>query len=61
VEAVARCAIDGKQPGGLQVKQDGCKGNKHSQGEDFPQKIKVEMDKELSEIRVEIEKLALKM
>jgi hypothetical protein len=36
-------------------------GHKRGRREDFPQKRKVEMDKELSEIRAEMEKLALKM
>jgi hypothetical protein len=36
-------------------------GHKHGRREDCPQKRKVEIDKELSEIRAEMEKLALKM
>jgi hypothetical protein len=36
-------------------------GHEHGRGEDFPQKRKVEMDKELSEIRAKMERLAFKM
>jgi hypothetical protein len=36
-------------------------GHEHVQGEVFPQKTKVEMDKELSEIREKMETLALNM
>ena len=36
-------------------------GHKDGRGEDCPQKIKAEMDKELSEIWAEMEKIALKM
>jgi hypothetical protein len=35
--------------------------HKRGQGGDFPQRRKVEMNKELSEIREEMEKLAFKM
>jgi hypothetical protein len=36
-------------------------GHKHCRGEDCTQRRKVEMDKELSEIQAEMEKIALKM
>jgi hypothetical protein len=36
-------------------------GHKHGQGEVHSQKRKAEMDKELSEIRAQMEKLAFKM
>jgi hypothetical protein len=35
--------------------------HEHGQGRVFPQKRKVEIDKELSEIRAQMEKLAFKM
>jgi hypothetical protein len=35
--------------------------NEHDQGRFYPQKQKAEIDKELSEIRAQMEKLAFKM
>jgi hypothetical protein len=36
-------------------------GHEHGRGESHSQKIQVEMDNELSEIRAQMEKLAFKM
>jgi hypothetical protein len=36
-------------------------GHKHGRGEDCPQRSKAEMDKEVSEIRVEMDKLEFNM
>jgi len=61
VEVVARCAEDDNIHMGYRLKNMVLGIHEHDQGEVCPQKIKVEIDKELMEIMKEMEMLALKM
>jgi hypothetical protein len=55
------CRVDNIQLGGMKEETMATEGHKRSQGKDHQKKIKEKMDKELEEIRVETDRLALKM